>query len=125
MNILIVDDNKIYSDLLTTMIKSKKDNIYAINNPLQALEMIKNGKFDLIITEMMINYMNGIHFYNQIMKINKNIKVIIHSNIINSNFEKLSKITGVYGYYVKPAFSAIKRDIEYIKRGIMYFNNKN
>ena len=84
--------------------------------------MIKNGKFDLVISEMMMNYMNGINFYNQIMKINKNIKVIIHSNIINRNFEKLSKITGVYGYYIKPAFSAIKKDIEYIKKGMVYLN---
>lgn len=122
MNILIVDDNQIYSDLLITMIKDKKDIIYSVNNPLQALEMIKNGKFDLVISEMIMNYMNGINFYNQIMKINKNIKVIIHSNIINSNFEKLSKITGVYGYYIKPAFSAIKKDIEYIKKGMMYLN---
>ena len=125
MNILIVDDNQIYSELLISMIDNKKDNIFSVNNPLHALEILKNTKFDLVITEMIMNHMNGINFYNQVMKINKNIKVIIHSNVMNSNFEKLSKITGIYGYYNKPAFSAIKRDIEYIKNGIMYFNKSN
>ena len=120
MNILIVDDSQIYSNLLISIIKNKKDNIYSINNPLQALEMIKNGKFDLVITEMIMNYMNVIHFFYQIMKINKNIKVIIHSNNNNGNFEKISKIIGVYGYYIKPDFSSIKRDIEYIKKGVVY-----
>lgn len=116
MNILIVDNDKIYGAFIKSFYKNNKDNFYIVNSPLDVLELIKIGKYDLVITEMIMDKMNGIDLFNQIKKTDKNIKVIIHSNCINSNFEKLSKINGVYGYYIKPSFISIKKDIEDIKK---------
>lgn len=74
--VLIVDDERD----ITFMIKQVLDNNYqtdTANEPLKALAGFDTGKYELLILDISMPKMNGLDFYREVMRRDKNIKVIL------------------------------------------------
>lgn len=59
LNMLIVDDEEQIVDLLSTMLKGMNHSVTGVSNSEEALTLIKNEKFDLIITDLGMPLVDG------------------------------------------------------------------
>lgn len=59
MRILIIDDDKNISNILDIALKDEGYDVTTLNDSRQAKEMIVNGKFDLMLLDIMMPHVNG------------------------------------------------------------------
>ncbi|MFQ5825640.1 MAG: response regulator, partial [bacterium] len=89
-------------------------NFYEAENGLQALEVYKNSKIDLILLDINMPVMNGIQFLEAIYenKKVKNIKVpiIIISGLLSDDVMNKNRDRGVVNYIKKPFKVSILRE---------------
>jgi len=95
--IMIIDDEEMIRNLLTDILENLGYQVYSFKERSSALEEYKKQKdispFDLIITDLTIpGDMGGQEFLNEILKIDKDAKVIVSSGYSNhplmSNYKK-------------------------------------
>jgi len=101
--ILIVDDELDMLALLAMIVSEKTDHeVTTTNNPLEVAQFVKEGDFDLIISDLKMPGINGIELAGEIRKIDKNIPILVITAYasIESAEEAVSK--GVYDYITKP-----------------------
>ena len=79
MNILIVDDNEIILNTLKFTLEDTDYNIFVASDGIDGLNLFKNNKFNLVITDIIMPKMDGIEFIRQLKKFDKNIKIIVMS----------------------------------------------
>lgn len=119
MTVLIVDDE----DKIRTMIKEycKIENYKTLeaSNGIEALDIIRNQKVDIIILDIMMPKMDGLTAYQEIKKYN------IPTIILSARSEEYDKLTsfdlGVDDYITKP-FS-LKELMARIKAVLKRYNN--
>ncbi len=103
LTILIVEDNE---DLLNYLSISLQEyfNIKTANNPLTALEELKNIKPDLIISDVMMPNMNGFEFFDILSSKSefKDIPFIFLSAIGSTQYKIRGLESGAIDYIVKP-----------------------
>lgn len=76
-NILIVEDDVSY---IETLKKVLEDNDYSVdytNDPIQALEFVSTKPFDLILSDLHMNVVNGLRFAKSAKRIQPEIKIMI------------------------------------------------
>ena len=106
MKVLIVDDNKDVTDLLSRYLKSKGVENMVTNNPLEGLRRIKEQSYDAILLDISMPDISGIDIIQTLEreKILKEKKIIIFS--ANAFTEKevndLLKKEGVHCCLKKP-----------------------
>jgi two-component SAPR family response regulator len=122
MKTLVIDSNKTYLNFIKNYLSDNKYNkIDTVTNPLEAVDYIKNNKYDLIICDILMDNINGVDFLENVKKINSNVKIIVHTNSFDLNYRKIASVKGVYNYYLKPSYPEIKRDINILSRGLDNF----
>jgi len=102
--ILIVDDEPSMVRMVSQMLKRLGYEVVALLNPKEALElfMAEPTRFDLVITDMAMPQMAGDRLAQELMKIRKDIPVILctgHSARID---EDRAKELGLAAYVMKP-----------------------
>lgn len=99
--VLVVDDDKNIRELITIILKNQNINVICASNGLEALELIKNNKIDLIILDVMMPKMNGIV---TCMNIRKELKmpIIILSAKVDEADQILGLTIGADDYIPKP-----------------------
>jgi DNA-binding response OmpR family regulator len=106
MKVLIVDDNKDITDLLSKFLKSKGFETVVTNDPFDGLDLIENEKFDSILLDMSMPEFSGIDIIDKLdrEKLLQNQKIIIFSAISHSSnqINGFLKREGVYGCLKKP-----------------------
>ena len=60
-NILIIDDDKELTDLLSEFLSDYKFSVTAHHNPLEGLEYLKKGSVDLVLLDVMLPEMDGLN----------------------------------------------------------------
>lgn len=76
--ILIVDDEIDMLLLLKMIIEEKTPyQVVTTNNPFEALEFFKNGKFDIVIADLKMPGMDGLQLYEEVRKIDPEIPFIL------------------------------------------------
>ena len=101
--ILIVDDEPDMLRLLEMIIKEKTTYTPVItNNPLEAIELAKQGGFDLVITDLKMPGLDGIELLDTIKRLDENIPVIVITayGTIESAIEIMGK--GGFDLITKP-----------------------
>jgi DNA-binding NtrC family response regulator len=128
--ILIVDDEVDMLALLAMIITEKTNHrATTTNNPLEVPKLIKEGAFDLLITDLKMPGMGGIELIDEVRKIAKSIPILIITayGSIESAEEAIYK--GAYDYITKPfrkeqiliainralEWKEMKREIDYLK----------
>ena len=89
MKLLIVDDEKLIRDVIREYAENEKFECLEAENGIEALDIIKNEKIDLVILDIMMPKMDGLAFLKN-MKKEVNIPVII----LSARDEEYDKLIG-------------------------------
>ena len=102
--ILIVDDEQMVTKTLVTLLGLEGfGGISAYNNPIEALEYLKDNEVDLIISDFIMPQMNGIDFLNQAKKLQKDTTTILLTGYADKeNAIRAINETGIFKYIEKP-----------------------
>jgi len=101
--LLIVDDEPDMLKLLSMIIREKTPYETATtNNPIEALEMVKKGGFDLVITDLKMPGLDGMDLLDAIKRTNEDMPVIVITayGTVESALETMRK--GGFDYITKP-----------------------
>lgn len=101
--ILIVDDEPDMLVLLSMIIKSRTPyEVITTSNPVEAIEWIKRGGYDLVITDLKMPGVDGMEILKTIRKYDEDIPVIIITayGTIESAAEAMSK--DAFDFITKP-----------------------
>jgi len=110
-SIAIIDDENQILDTLKKYL-SKKDlfHIDTYDNPLNAMNHVKSGKYDLIICDIMMPQMNGIDLLAQVKKLKPSQKFIMITAFSTEEKIILCNELEADDYITKPFISL--RDVE-------------
>ncbi len=76
VNVLFVDDEEFVVDTMKEILSLLFKNTYFAYNGLEGLNLAKENKIDLVITDLSMPIMNGIKMIKEILKIQSDVKVI-------------------------------------------------
>ena len=106
MQVLIVDDNRDITGLLSKFLKAKGIENVVTNDPFDGLERIKEEEFDVILLDISMPEFSGIDIIHALEaeRILKNQKIVIFSAtaFTTSQINNLLKKDGIHGCLKKP-----------------------
>ena len=88
--ILVVDDEKEITDLITLYLQNENYTVYPFYDPLKACEMIETRELDLAILDVMMPKMDGFALCQKIRE-DHNYPIIL----LTAREEEVDKITGL------------------------------
>jgi DNA-binding NarL/FixJ family response regulator len=131
INIMIVDDHKLFSDGLAALLEKEPEiqvskQIYDSRN---ALLEISHQMPDVVLIDFNMPYINGLELSKQLLLEHPNLKILILSMYDEERFIKDFKEIGTKGYLIKTAsVEEVKKTIVAIHEGESVFdifdNNK-
>lgn len=103
--IAIVDDENDILSLLQRFL-SRDFQVVTFNNPMQALQEIPHGNFDLVLSDIMMPQMDGIELLQRLRNQNCEVKVIMMTA-----FDTMDRALAAHKYgatnYVKKPFKSL------------------
>lgn len=111
-NIAIVDDEREILEVLNNFLnRNPQLNVTVYENAVSALSQIQNGRFDLVLLDIMMPGMNGLEFLEKLKQNNKDIKVIMMTA-----YDSLDKMITAHKFaaenYLTKPFESLK-EVEY------------
>lgn len=102
--ILITDDEKIVTSAFKTLLKVEGySDINCFNNPVEAVEFLKNNKPDIIISDFLMPEMNGLEFLRKAKELYPEVSMILLTGYADKeNAIKAINEIGLYKYIEKP-----------------------
>lgn len=98
--ILVLDDSKDFLFLVSSLLKFHKIKVDGASNAAEALELSKNQSYALIISDYMMDDMNGLEFCRRLREegLNKEAAMILITakNLSSSELEELSSLSLTY-----------------------------
>ncbi len=102
INVLFVEDNINTQKGTVKLLNLFFKNIHVCSNGIEALELLKNNKIDLLITDINMPLMNGIELIEEISKQNYDVQKIILSAYSNQEYIFKAILLGIDGFILKP-----------------------
>ena len=102
--ILILDDDSLVTSSLKSLLTMEgfSDAVF-FNNPFEALEYLKNNEREVVISDFMMNEMNGIDFLTQTKELYPNVSTILLTGYADKeNAIRAINEVGIYKYIEKP-----------------------
>ncbi|MEM4268478.1 MAG: response regulator [Candidatus Woesearchaeota archaeon] len=101
--ILAVDDEPDMLKLLNMIIKEKTPyEIVTTNNPLEALELAKQGGYDLVIADLKMPGLDGIELLESIKKVDEDVPVVIITAYGTAESATETMHKGAFDFITKP-----------------------
>ena len=102
--LLILDDDKLVTSSLKSLLNLEGFNdVVLFNAPFEAIEYLKNNHRDVIISDFMMDDMNGLEFLSEAKKICPNASMILLTGYADKeNAIKAINDVGLYKYIEKP-----------------------
>ena len=125
INILIVEDEKEISEGVSEYLSEVGYNVISAEDGMQAIELFKNSKIDLVILDIMLPKANGFVVLNKIRQ-ESNVPVIMLTAMSDDYTQIMSFDEKADDYITKP-FSIIvlhKRIEALLRRGVKVSENK-
>ena len=102
ISVLFVDDNESIRKLYQRLLEKHVNNFYIARNGHNGLELYKENKPDLVITDINMPIMDGLEMVREIKNIDPNAKIVVMSAYsVKENFIESINL-GVDGYLMKP-----------------------
>jgi len=102
VNILVVEDDKNLSKLMTAVLKQNGYNVLNATDGMQALDILDTSHVDLIISDIMMPNMDGYELTNQLRQSNYNLPILMVTAKETFEDKKKGFILGTDDYMVKP-----------------------
>lgn len=99
--ILIVDDEKDYSDVLGLILESEGYQVVKCNIPREALSLIQSENFDLVLSDLIMPEMDGVTLLKEMKKFNPNLCFIIMTAYGTIENAVTAMKEGAYSYAIK------------------------
>lgn len=103
--ILIVEDEKPLVKVMSNKLKDAGYDVTASYNGEEALTLLEENKFDLIILDLVMPKMNGFTFLERMAALGVKAPVLVISNLNQEEDMNKARAYGVAGYYVKSNIS--------------------
>jgi len=101
--ILVVDDEKHIIQIVKFNLEKRGNyTVITAENGLEALEVYKEQKPDLIISDIMMPIMTGFEFYEELRKIDKEIPFIILTAKGQDSYYEEGQEKGIIDFLTKP-----------------------
>lgn len=101
--ILIIDDEPDMLKLLSMILREKTPyEISTTNNPLEALELIKNGGFDLVISDLKMPGLDGIEIIEAVKRLDEDTPVVIITAYGTVESASEAMLKGGFDFITKP-----------------------
>ena len=117
-NILILDDDQTFNDLLSDVFIQAGYEVESFLNPKEALDDFGKNVFDLVVTDQDMPGMTGVEFIRKIKSLDNNMPIIMVSGKLNeASLRDLIK-EGMAGIFLKPlnVFSLLKKTGDMIEK---------
>ncbi|MCC3869632.1 sigma-54-dependent transcriptional regulator [Terrisporobacter mayombei] len=115
--ILVVDDEIQYQEVINMILQSEGYKTKVASSGEEALEILKKEEFHLVLTDLKMNGMDGIHLLEEIKNnyINTYVMLITGFGTIKNAVEAMKK--GAFGYFIKGNNPGeLIREIEKVKK---------
>jgi len=102
IRMLLVDDEDDFRTTLASRLKRRKIDVTDVGSGSEAIELVKQGDFDVAVVDVKMPGMDGVETLNQIKKISPVIEVIMltgHASV-DAGIEAMK--LGAYDYVMKP-----------------------
>lgn len=99
--ILIVDDEKDYSDVLALILESEGYQVSKCNIPKNALSLIQNENFDLVLSDLIMPEMDGVTLLKEMKKLDPDLCFIIMTAYGTIENAVTAMKEGAYSYAIK------------------------
>lgn len=100
--ILIVDDEEGITNSLVRYFRMLEYKVDGVNSPVQALEMIHNENYMIVISDIMMPEMSGIEMLRRIKDFNGMIQVIMMTGVVTIENVLACLRNGANDCYLKP-----------------------
>lgn len=101
-SVLVVDDEFEIRTVLERVISKEGYQVLSAKDSDSALEIIRNQKVDVVISDIVMNGKNGIEVVKEIRKINENIPVILMTGNPDLNTAEEAVRNRAFDYISKP-----------------------
>jgi two-component system NtrC family response regulator len=102
MLILYVEDEDHYRKEITGFLEKNHYEVIDTGNPLKAIDIVKNKKIDLILSDYRMKEMNGYEFMMEVKKINPFVKFVMITGVGDVDIAVKSMKSGAEDYIKKP-----------------------
>jgi DNA-binding NtrC family response regulator len=102
LNILLVDDEKIVGNRLKPALTKIGCNVEVFEDPKKAIRRIGEKEFDVIVTDIMMEEVNGIQVLEEAQKQSDRTKVIIITGYATVSLAREAMDKGAYDIIEKP-----------------------
>ena len=102
--IVLVDDEKSYTDLMTHMLADNLDcPVHAFSRPLQAIQALPQLKPGVVVTDYFMPQLNGLEFTRQAaLLVPDSAFVIITGHNLAAEEQAMNRIPALKGFLAKP-----------------------
>ncbi len=102
MEILIAEDEKNIGDLLVELLSDENREITVVHNGLEAIQLLEQRPFDLLITDLMMPEVDGMEVLHQAKSLYPDIQAIIITGYASLETAIQAVKEGAYDYLRKP-----------------------
>lgn len=102
LNILYIEDDKMFSSKIKTILEKFFNSIFIANDGEEALELFKTNDVDLIISDINMPNMDGIEFLKKLREINNDISFIFVTARSESDTMLQAIQLSISNYILKP-----------------------
>ena len=118
MSILVVDDDRRMARTLVDILTIKGYRAEAAHSGVEALEKVKKGCFDCILSDIKMPQMNGVELYRVIKQMQPELPVVLMTAYAADNLARMGLAEGVIATITKPLdidlllsfFSALRKE---------------
>jgi CheY-like chemotaxis protein len=102
--IFLIDDELVWLDALSEALEQQNFQVLSTDNGEEAIEKIRSGKPDLILSDVRMPAMNGFDLYERVKNDPqlKNIPYVFMSSIDDFDAKRVAKELGADDYVIKP-----------------------
>ena len=102
LNVMILDDEPIVGKRLKPALTKYGFEVETFEDPKQALDRIKEKEFDIIVTDLKMEEVDGIQVLEHIMQNCKNTRVILITGYATVEVAREALIKGAFDFIAKP-----------------------
>ncbi|WP_028323047.1 sigma-54-dependent transcriptional regulator [Desulfatiglans anilini] len=102
MHILIVDDDAVTLKNLRRLLEKSGYRVSSFTNPVKALEELREGTFDLLVTDLRMPHMDGLSLLEEVQRADLGIEVIVMTGFASLDGAVEATKRGAYHYLAKP-----------------------
>ena len=126
MKVLIIDDDRLVSSALKTILEADEDiEVVGIgNNGLEAIELYNQLMPDVLLMDIRMNLMTGIEAAEQLLKKDKEAKILFLTTFSDDEYIVKALQLGAKGYMLKQNFESIIPAVKTVYTGQRVYGNE-